>query len=27
MIKNIISVGALEAEGLRGTLGEGVSKC
>ena len=26
MTKNIISVGALEAEGLRGTLGEGVLK-
>ena len=26
MTKNIISVGALEVEGLRGTLGEGVLK-
>jgi len=26
LIKNLISVGALEAQGLRGTLGEGVLK-
>ena len=26
MMKNLISEGALEAEGLRGTLGEGVLK-
>jgi len=26
MTKNIISIGALEADGLRGTLGEGILK-